>query len=223
MSPTTTWLSPFEGRVLWARRRRWIALTFLAFLLSLLLDQPVFHWLAPADQHAKDVVEARGWVQMFRAAGYFPTWILIGAAILLHDQPLPRSVRSRGWLVLLSAGLSGLAAEVLKRVIARERPSLEHGGAYVYRGFMSGFSHPGNLGLPSSHVAVAFGGAFMLGHLYPRIRPVALLAAAGCAVARMAAGAHYFSDAFGAALIGYAIARALRPRQAQAWRTLLLP
>ena len=65
--------------------------------------------------------------------------------------------------------------------------------------------------MPSSHAAVAFGGAWMLAALYPRAAPIALALAAGCALTRVLEGDHWLSDVVAAGALGWAVARACRP------------
>jgi membrane-associated phospholipid phosphatase len=81
----------------------------------------------------------------------------------------------------------------------------------VYRGLLERFRDTSGLGLPSSHAAVAFAAGFMVWFVYPRAGPVALAVAAGCGLTRMLAGAHFGTDVFVAGVVGYAIARLLRP------------
>lgn len=58
------------------------------------------------------------------------------------------------------------------------------------------------MGLPSSHVAVAFGGAFALTHLWPRAGWVMVPLAVGCALTRVLVGQHFLSDIAGGAIVG---------------------
>ena len=52
---------------------------------------------------------------------------------------------------------------------------------------------------------VAFGGAVILGRLFPRTAPVAYALAAGCALTRVLARAHFASDVVVGALAGWAV------------------
>ena len=93
----------------------------------------------------------------------------------------------------------------IKRLIGRERPGLTvH--LYSFKSLLGGFVDDSNLGLPSSHAAVAFGGAFVLMYLFPRIWPIALAGAIGCGLTRLLAGAHFLTDVYAAAGLGYAVA-----------------
>jgi membrane-associated phospholipid phosphatase len=192
--------------------------------LASLLDHWTFNRLvAPyidSQEHQNVRVYASEWGRLFRLAGDLRTWLFVGAALLLIDAGALRGrgigrIAARAMLLLGSAALAGGLAEVVKIVARRERPNL-HGGAYFYRPW-SGASLPwwstSNLGMPSSHSAVAFGAAAMLMYLYPRAAPMWLVLAAGCAATRVLSGAHFLSDAAVGAWLGVVAAVIL-------WRVL---
>ncbi|MFT5685606.1 MAG: membrane-associated phospholipid phosphatase [Myxococcota bacterium] len=139
-----------------------------------------------------------------RVAGFLPVWIAIGTALALHTRR-----RAVGIGLVLSAGLSGLLAEVGKLAIRRGRPGDVAG--YVFHPLPPDLSTAG-LGMPSSHAAVAFGGAFLVARLYPRAAPVVVLWAVGCGLTRMLDGAHFLSDVVVAAGLGWLVARAVARR-----------
>lgn len=150
------------------------------------------------------------------------------------------------WLVVLAAALSGLVAEVLKRVIGRERPfvpregdaqTLERAGAfwvrlteplatppaqpvepptgaYVWKEgpLVGGWLDDGNLGMPSSHTAVAAGALLMLCRLYPPLVPACVALALLTGWQRVASGAHFLTDAFVAVVIGALVSGAIASR-----------
>jgi membrane-associated phospholipid phosphatase len=99
--------------------------------------------------------------------------------------------------------LAGGLAELLKLLIRRERPNL-HDGEYVYRSFGERLLDSHDLGFPSSHVAVAFGGAAALARIYPRAGLVGYALAIGCGLSRLLAQAHFLSDVLAAAIVGWA-------------------
>jgi membrane-associated phospholipid phosphatase len=148
--------------------------------------------------------------RLLRIQGFLPTWIVVAAALVMTDWPLRAlegtwSACRRGLLVVGSATLGGGAAELLKILIRRERPGREVGG-YVFRAWSDRPFSTAGLGLPSSHVAVAFGALAMLALLFPRARPVWYALAVGCAFSRVAAHAHFLSDATAAAVLGVVVA-----------------
>lgn len=143
---------------------------------------------------------------LFRLTGYLPTIVVLGAALSLIDRRhLPRACH-----ILLSAAAAGLVAELLKAIVGRERP-ITNDGINVFKPFLHGFVDSSNLAFPSSHVAVAFGAAWMASLFYPRGRWLFLALAVGCALSRLAAKAHWLSDCYAAAVLAYLIYRALRP------------
>ena len=158
--------------------------------------------------------------RLLRIQGFLPTWIAVGAALVLVDWPLKAAGGAgaafrRGTLVLGSAALSGAVGELLKIVIRRERPG-QSMGEYVFRDWADRPFSTASLGLPSSHVIVAFGALAMLGLLFPRARPVWYALAVGCAFSRVAAHGHFMSDVTLAAVIGIATAWLL-------WRRFPVP
>ena len=148
--------------------------------------------------------------RLFRIQGFLATWIIVGAALVLVDWPLQSiggrwAALRRGALVAGSATLSGALGELLKIVIRRQRPG-QSAGEYLFREWADRPFSTAGLGLPSSHVVVAFGALAMLALLFPRARPVCYLLAAGCAFSRVAAHAHFVSDVTLAAVVGIATA-----------------
>lgn len=203
-----------------ARRRlallRSLLLWGALFAALHLVDTPTYRLLVAAGV-GKETVEGEDWYELLRAAGSLITWLIIGAALVLHDRLTifaprdPWRVHRRGVLVIASAAGAGLLAELLKVLIARERPIL-HEGEHVFRPLFSSLFDASGLGLPSSHTAVAFGGAAMLGMLLPGVGPVALLVALGCGISRILTGAHFVTDVFLGALVSVWLARVLYRR-----------
>ncbi|MEZ6242622.1 MAG: phosphatase PAP2 family protein [Phycisphaerales bacterium] len=193
-------------RLLWI-----LAVLALATILATLLDRRLVAWLATTEPEARARLVGRDWYQFLRAVGYLPTWLVIAGALALLDRRA-RGI-GRGVLVMLAPILAGAIAELVKLVIARERPVrdgvIQNDAAYVWRGLLSGFSDSSNLGMPSSHAAVAFAGAAMLGILFPPLRWLMLALAAGCGLTRLLTGAHFASDVVVGASIGVLTAWAL--------------
>lgn len=216
-------LPPRQRRI---HRTRWmwrIALAIWLVLLVSLLDRWIYLNLnSPAFLGmTKARLESRDWYQALRQVGYLPTWIVVALTLVAQGLAFQR-VRRRhgnrfnvhaairpGLAVFLSAALSGLIAEIFKGVIRRQRP-VPGTGEYAFEWFGQGVQGLGR-GFPSSHAAVAFGGAFLLAYAYPGTRPVVLAIAMGCAFTRILAGAHFATDILVAALLSYAVARMLRP------------
>lgn len=184
-----------QSRAAW----RALAITLVAFVAVSFLDTWAYHNIRLSGVYNED------WGRLLRVMGFMGTWAALALAVGLHDAgvrpPLERP-RRRAWLLLWSPALAGAAAELLKLVFRRERPGL-HDGLYGFRPFSERLFHGGGLALPSSHAAVAFGGAAMLAYLFPRTRWVGYSLAAGCGLTRVLAGAHFLSDVVMAAGIGW--------------------
>lgn len=196
-----------------ARQPRWVrpALTLVVLLLIASLgDRWVFHHVVNPGIYGK------GWARMVRMAGYFPLWAVVGLALVLQDWA-PRSLQTlraaarRGLLLFWSTALGGLAAELLKIVIRRERPG-PNDGDWVFRAWSDRPFSTAQLGLPSSEAAVAFAAAVMLARLFPRTRDLWYALALACALTRVAAGAHFLSDVVLAALVGYVVSAVMWQR-----------
>lgn len=204
-----TWLSPRDRQQRRTRRLAWALAACVLLLLVSLLDRWAAHFFLSGDAKLK----ARDWYQMFRQTGFWPTWILLGTAVAIglrtrsRHPSAPTHGPGAGILLIASSGLSGLAAELLKLIVGRMRPGPY--GIYQFKPFLHGFIDGSNLGMASSHTAVAFGGAFMVLRLFPAAAPVALFAAAGCALTRLLSGAHFLSDVTVGVMLAYAVSAAL--------------
>ncbi len=181
-----------------AGRWRTVAFAWVAiFVFSLVLDRPIHNFFDGLASQRED-----DWYEAARALGFLPIWLMIALGVAIHA---PGAIR-RGAAVLIAPATAGLAAEILKVIVGRERPRFT-GGSYVFRSIAERFDSP-SLGFPSSHVAVAAGGAFMLAMLWPRTWPVSLIIILACTWSRVSEqGSHFVSDAAGAAAIGYLAAR----------------
>jgi len=180
---------------------RFAAALLLLFVLAQVSDQWIFHHFTYPRIYDRD------WSRMLRVPGYFPMWGLVALALFLHDwvpraRTTLRRASRRGLLLFWSAGLGGIVAELLKVAIRRERPGLTD-GAHVLRPWSDQPFSTAQLGLPSSEAAVAFAAAAVLARLFPESRLLWYALAVGCALTRVASGAHFMSDVTLAALVGY--------------------
>jgi membrane-associated phospholipid phosphatase len=135
--------------------------------------------------------------RMLRMVGYLPVWLLIALGIWLQTRN-----RRTALLIGLVPTIGGALCAVLQILVRRERPGL-HAGQYYFRPFQDRPLHGAEFGLPSSHAMVAFSGAWVLCRLYPRAWPVWTALAAGCALSRVAAQAHFLSDVTVGAVAAY--------------------
>jgi membrane-associated phospholipid phosphatase len=169
-------------------------------VLAQLTDGWMFHHFAYPG------IYERGWGRLLRVAGYLPTWAFVAVALVLHDW-VPRMLRyasRRGLLLLSSTAIAGAVAELLKLAFRRERPGLTD-GAHVFRPWSDQPLSTAQLGLPSSEAAVAFAAAAILARLFPEASALWYGLAVGCALTRVASGAHFLSDVVLAALVGYVV------------------
>jgi len=187
-----------------APRDLWRALgiTFALFALAWVVDREVYQRVSLPTVYDKD------WGRLLRIVGFLPTWIALAVGIVLAEGTelvaRPRA-RRRGWLLFWGAAGSGIAAELLKLTLRRERPG-PHDGLHVFRDVAERTFSSAGLALPSSHTMVAFGGAAMLARLYPRARWVGYILAAGCGISRVLHRAHFLSDVVLAAGAGWLVA-----------------
>jgi membrane-associated phospholipid phosphatase len=166
------------------------------------LDAPVARRLAtwqPAYSH--DLYE------MFRLVGYWPVWTLVAIAFGLIDRGSPHPFR-RAATLWTAVTVSGIASEVIKLLIRRERPDAL--GAYVFRSWRDQPFATGGLGMPSGHASIAFAAMWTLSFLYPRAGVVWVILGAGCAFTRMTGNSHFVSDIAVSCVFSYAIAREAR-------------
>ncbi len=155
-------------------------------------------------------VNERDWGRLLRSMGYLPLWVFVSLAFWLHAPAMP-GPRRRAGLLLFAPAVSGLVAELTKLLIRRLRPDPAHFG-YVFRTFADSPLSGKNLGMPSSHVMVAFGGAFALAYLFPRTRWVWFALAAGCALTRMLSLGHFLSDTVAAVVLAWIVVSLLHSR-----------
>lgn len=177
---------------------RWLLITMIATVAAHALDPVAWQHL----RHPK--VNDTDWGRMLRTLGYLPFWVVLAAAMRLQTSEVGLR-RFRAQLLVFAPLAGGLTAELLKLGIRRLRPDPDQFG-YVFRSVTEGPLSNRGMGMPSSHVLVAFAGATALGILFPRLRGLALVLAAGCALTRVLALGHFLSDTVVAACLGWAVA-----------------
>lgn len=201
-----------------ARRQRWIITMIVIFVVLAVFDRAVVRTIFDPDEPY-----TRGdFHDLLWQFGRLPIWILVGLAAALARSISPgdlfrdgRAALAKGLDVPLVCAVSGLAAEIVKRIVGRERPfipetidpmTLSQVGEARFKPFLSAFLDDHNLGFPSSHTAVAFAAAFYLMLRWPRVAPIAFLMAAGCAFQRIISSAHFLTDVFGGLVIAMLVA-----------------
>ncbi|HET7585189.1 MAG TPA: phosphatase PAP2 family protein [Gemmatimonadaceae bacterium] len=231
LTPTVTIASPgvlagAPARPAWAwlpdtRVILGISLAVAALVGATLLDPWAFHHVVMPRVYERD------WGRALRIVGFLPTWAMVSIALVLctrdgdamshgaraHGDVSAQRVRRRptwlcGAMPLVAATTAGIAGELVKLVIRRERP-MAHAGAYFFRSFADRPFSTAGLSTPSSHAIVAFGAAAMLARMYPRAAWLWYSLAAGCAFTRLLARAHYLSDVTLSAIIAWLVVAAL--------------
>lgn len=215
LKPRHRFVSRIEAELLYVRLERALIWLLLGLLVVHLLDAYAWRFLTVTDS---DRLKTRDWYQVLRQMGYLPVWVGIGLAYGFSDLYARRrgaqNAGPRAVLLILSPVVAGLVAEVCKRMIGRGRPP-EFPVAteadpipawpdlgYVYRPFLEGWTNDTNLGIPSSHAAVAFGGLVMLGLMHRGARWIFWVLALGCGMSRVVVGAHWLSDVYAGGVIG---------------------
>lgn len=202
-----------------SRRRtwtdRWRAATPWAagLLVALCWDRAVYLHLGAQSEAQRHALEASGWYWALRNVGdiryaWFPLAIVLVLVDLRRRSEGMKAVMRRGVFVLLCTGLSGGLAELLKPIVGRYKPENTEGW-YRLAPLRERLTEWHDLGVASSHAAVAFAGAFALSAILPRGAPLFVAAAVGCALTRLLAGQHFLSDVYVAVLIAYLVARSI--------------
>jgi len=174
---------------------RTLLVVLAALIVAHLLDPFFYTYFRAEDLYSED------WGRTLRVQGYLPVWLVAALALYLHDRPM----RWRASLLAGAVTLSGIAGEIAKLVLRRERPYADF-GRYAFRSYSDRPFSSSGLAMPSTHAVVAFGAAAILARLFPRARYVFWGLAWGCGLTRVAAGAHYFSDVVMAAVIAWLVA-----------------
>jgi membrane-associated phospholipid phosphatase len=183
---------------------RWLIVSVVAIIAAHLADEVAWRTLRMSDVYEKD------WGRLLRSLGYLPTWWAVALAYWLEARDRPHGGRVALYLAL-SPTAGGGVAELGKILMRRLRPDdLTFG--YAFRPYSDHFWSNKGMGLPSSHTLCAFAGAAALAHVFPRARWVFYALAAGCAVTRVMANAHFLSDVTVAACLGVAVGWVLADR-----------
>ena len=194
----------WDERYIWqagpVARTAWLLVMFAVFLgVPMLADRWAYDNWYIADLYDRD------WARLLRQMGWFPTWV--GAALVLYlTQRKADALRAKwnaGYL-LLAPAVAGIICEVLKLLIRRERPEI-NGGDYGFRPWSDEPFSTAGLATPSSHTMVAFAAATALDRIFPGARWAWYSLAAGCAVTRVLAHAHFVSDITLGMLLGWSV------------------
>jgi membrane-associated phospholipid phosphatase len=192
----------------------------LAMALAFAVDQPIARAMAGLDPA---VLRVARFVTWFGQGGVtlYPTGIaiLLGLAAC-HLAPgfaerLAGPIRKVA-AVFITVAAAGLADDALKIVFGRARPYVWLAGDDSGFGFFRYGSKFASF--PSGHTTTSVAAALALGAMFPRWRPLFLVAALLIALSRIALDVHYLSDVIAGALLGAAVAFwALKRLEKRGW------
>ncbi|MGC8775337.1 MAG: phosphatase PAP2 family protein [Chlorobaculum sp.] len=175
-----------------------LAATLLFGLLSFFFfDQPLtlfFHQLDIGLWHSI-------WKAITKAGQ--SEWYLVGGLLLFAGfWKWNRWLSLSGLFLFSTVAVSGLASDLAKVILCRARPKLflQH-GIYGFDLFGWHFDHAWQ-SFPSGHSATALSAALTLSLLFPRFRPVFVIAGSTIAASRVVLCQHYLSDIVAGSALG---------------------
>jgi membrane-associated phospholipid phosphatase len=162
-----------------------------------LFDRPLtlfFHQLDTGVWH-------KTWEAITRAGQ--SEWYLVGGLLLFAGfWKWNRQLSLNGLFLFSTVAVSGLASDLLKIVLCRARPKLFlQQGIYGFDLFGWHFDHAWQ-SFPSGHSATALSAALTLSLLFPRFRPVFVIAGSTIAASRLVLCQHYLSDIVAGSALG---------------------
>ncbi len=129
-------------------------------------------------------------------------WYGLMGLIWLHNKPMgERAIRNTALPLILS---SSLIEFPIKSYCRRKRPFIA-----IVQAIVIG-KKPGTWSFPSGHSAVAFGGAWLLGRLFPRQRGLLYAVAGLVGFSRIYLGDHYPGDVLTGSVLGMVFAELIR-------------
>lgn len=200
-----------------AESRRHATLPLLAALVLFLLLFPFDGPISRTLRTLKLGGDVRDELQSLGQYGQLTFSLLGGLAVWLLDPPRRR--RLLDWIA--AALVAAVVASVLKALVGRPRPVFDDPayflgpwGIYPVTAEV-GLRHAWEVGsgissrlwsMPSSHALYATVMSVFLAHLYPRLWPLSILLACIVGLSRVVLGAHYPTDVFVGAALGYIVA-----------------
>jgi membrane-associated phospholipid phosphatase len=177
------------GLILWAQRG---------------IDEAILFYYNPMRISMDPIVVFSKWLSsngMAAITSLFVVYLLVSKKLKSFDAPL-----TVYFYTICSFGLSGIAGDLLKEVLARPRPAATYGSEILT------WSHALSYAIPSGHatksIALVLPFILLVSHsknLHKGIKIVIGLIAVGVCFSRIVLGAHYVSDilaGIGMALIG---------------------
>ena len=193
-----------RGPTAWAAKwRTWLipplVLAMLA-AISLAVDVPVAQW-ASGRAYPRAIRELMSLAEAFgHGVGVAVVLLTVFTLDPARRKALPRAI--------LTVAAAGCGANLLKLLVARQRPLaadlLHSDGWATFAGWLP-LGHNGSAlqSFPSAHTATAVGLAVVLASFYPRGRRLFFIFAMAVATQRVLGSAHYPSDVFIGAAVGW--------------------
>jgi membrane-associated phospholipid phosphatase len=177
----------------------------LASLTCLVIDVPIAYVFKTEHQQLPKVLEGplREMLEICESFGHgFGAFLIVVAVGVLA----PSKRRQLLWMLAASWG-SGLMANVLKTFVHRTRPrTFDFESSSVWATFAKASGGGMDVqSFPSAHTATAVGLAVALSFLFPRGRWFFGLLAALVGVQRIVCSAHFPSDVFAGAAVGWIV------------------
>ncbi len=150
---------------------------------------------------AKRILAGRFW-DFVKQFGAFYAAIVAFVIVAVHDPK-----RRRYFVAFVMAAIvSALAVWFIQRMAGRLRPAVDD-TVPRYLAFLRAWVDGGSVCFPSGHTAFAFTLCTFLAFVYPRLAWLFFFLAAATGVSRFLAQAHWPSDVYAGALVGYGISR----------------
>jgi undecaprenyl-diphosphatase len=156
------------------------------------LDHRVEHWVVTHRAEPFDTF----FVALSHLGSYGFIWLILGLlTTLLLRRPLALP------LVVIAYFTAAASANAIKAMVDRPRPAVDH----------PLIREPATTSFPSGHAATSFACAATLAMFVPRHAvPILYVLAAAISYSRVYVGVHYPLDVLAGALLGLAVATALR-------------
>ena len=190
-------------------------------LMMFFVDAPIAraatqlpHWYRWFNEQITDFGKS-GWV-LWPLGVLFLALAALPAATTRISQAVMAALMVRAGFLFLAVGAPGLFVTIVKRMIGRARPMVDHGpNPFEFKPFIWQAAYAS---MPSGHATTAFSVLVAVGTLWPRGRTVLWIYALAIAASRIVVSAHYPSDVLAGAVVG--TVGALLVRRAFALRRL---
>ncbi len=174
-------------------------------LLMVFVDAPIAraaphlpHWVHWLFNQITDYGKS-GWF-LWPLGVLFLALAALPSATTRISQAVMAALMVRVGFLFLAIGAPGLFVTIVKRMIGRARPMVDHGpNPFEFKPFIW---HAAYASMPSGHATTAFSVLVAFASIWPRGRAVLLLYALTIVASRIIVSAHYPSDVLAGAVVG---------------------